>query len=67
MEEFIDELNTVVEEVEALIGRNYHTSTPGFSVHVQYRTPTELSKHRTMPAWLTQGTPQSSGKPVGKH
>jgi hypothetical protein len=41
--------------------------TPGFSVHVRYTTPTELSKHRTMQAWLTQATPQSSGKPMGEH
>ena len=41
--------------------------TRSFSLRVRYTTPTELSRHPTMPAWLTQGTPQSSGKPMGQH
>jgi hypothetical protein len=35
--------------------------------YTRFLSARPMSKHRTMPAWLTQGTPQSSGKPVGKH
>ena len=53
-----DHANGMSEILLAGITRPYGL-TPDFSVHVPYATPTELSKHRTMQAWLTQATPPS--------
>jgi hypothetical protein len=61
-----DHANGMSEILLAGIKRHLWTYTKYLSAR-PIQTPTELSKHRTMRAWLTQATPRSSGKPVGEH